>query len=118
MICKILLVASAMQSPQATYYAETCYLKSLTYPIRMEACIETFPERKDEFERRLQAWRDTYAPLFDKSRQYLESKRYDFSRGAVPFHVEAARSWVADDQAQGREHMDAMCNAHLAELNA
>mgnify|MGYP003583140436 CR=1 FL=1 len=118
MICNMLLIAGAMQSPQATYYAETCYLKSLTYPIQVEACIETFPERKDEFDQRLLAWRNKYTPMFEKSREYLQSKQYDFSRGAVPFHTKAARSWAKGDQDQGRAHMEEMCNAHLADLNS
>lgn len=118
MICQMLLIAGAMTSPQATYYAETCYIKSLTYPIMTQACIESLPERKGEFETRAKAWSDRYAPLFEKSRKYLESKHYNFDQGAVPFHVRMARSWAKGDQDKGKQNMAETCDAHMADLNS
>ena len=114
----MLLVAAAMQSPQATYYAETCYIKSLTYPIQTRACIESLPERKGEIEARAAAWSNKYAPLFEKAQKYLESKHYDFSKGAVPFHVNVATSWAKNEQENGRQNMIETCDAHMEDLNS
>jgi hypothetical protein len=118
MICQMLLIAAAMQSPQATYYAETCYIKSLTYPIRTHACIESLPERKEEIDARATAWSNKYRPLFQKAQAYLESRQYDFSKGAVPFHVNMATSWARAEQDDGRQSMMETCDAHLADLNS
>jgi hypothetical protein len=111
-------MAGTMSSPQATYYAETCYLKSLTYPLIAASCSKELPARRDEFDAALRAWQDRYAAHIERSRAHLESTGYDFQGPTIRMAQNVARSWVSSEVANGPAAVAETCDAHLSDLKS
>ena len=107
-----------MSSPQATYYAETCYLKSLTYPMIAASCSKELPERREEFDAALRAWQDRYAPHIERSKAHLESTGYNFQGPMVRMAQNMASTWVSSKVANGPAAVAETCDAHLADLRS